>query len=61
MKYRIALIESEEGLAVCRDDLPGRCSQGGTREEAVENIRLAIAESLDAPPGIEVRFGARIP
>ena len=48
MKYRITLIESEESWAVWCDDLPGRCSQGGTREEAVENTRIAIAEYLDA-------------
>ena len=60
MKYRITLIESEEGWAVWCDDLPGCCSQGDTRAEAVENIRIAIAEYLDAQPEIEARFGARI-
>lgn len=60
MKYRITLIESEEGRTVWCDDLPGCCSHGGTREEAVENIRLAIAEYLDAQPEIETCFGTRI-
>ena len=60
MKYRITLIESEEGWAVWCDDLPGCCSQGDTRAEAVENIRIAIAEYLDAQPEIEARFGTRI-
>ena len=60
MKYRITLIESGEGWAVWCDDLPGRCSQGGTREEAEENTRLAIAEYLDAQPEIGARFGTRI-
>ena len=60
IKYRIILIESEEGWAVWCDDLPGCCSQGGTREEAVENTRIAIAEYLDAQPEIGARFGTRI-
>jgi predicted RNase H-like HicB family nuclease len=47
MKYRITLVESEEGWAVWCDDLPGCCSQGETREEAVENIRIAIQEYLE--------------
>ena len=60
MKYRITLIESGYGWAVWCDDLPGCCSQEGTREEAVENIRIAIAEYLDAPPEIGAHFGTRI-
>ena len=60
MKYRITLIESEEGLAVCCDDIPGCCSHGDTREGAVENPRIAIAEYLDAQPEIGARFGTRI-
>ena len=60
MKYRISLIETGEGWVVWCDDLPGCCSQEGTREEAVENIRIAIAEYLDAQPEIGARFGTRI-
>ncbi|MDR2845136.1 MAG: type II toxin-antitoxin system HicB family antitoxin [Puniceicoccales bacterium] len=48
MKYHITLVESEEGWAVWCDDLPGCCSQGETREEALENIRLAVTEYLAA-------------
>jgi predicted RNase H-like HicB family nuclease len=45
MKYRITLIEDEDGgWAVRCDDLPGCFSQGETREEAIENIRIAIRE-----------------
>ncbi len=47
-KYRIALKESEEGFAVWVPGLPGCFSQGDTREEALENIRIAIAEYLEA-------------
>ncbi len=48
MKYSVTLVESEEGWAVWCDQLPGCCSQGATRAEAVENIREAIAEYLAA-------------
>ncbi len=60
MKYRITLVQSEEGWAVWCDDLPGCCSQGTTREEAIENIQSAIEEYLEAQPEIEARFGTRI-
>ena len=46
MKHRVTLVESEEGWAVWCDDMPGCCSQGATREEALANIREAIVEYL---------------
>ena len=60
MKYRVALIDSDEGFAVWCDDLPGCNSQGATREEALENIKQAISEYLAAQPEIEERFGVKI-
>lgn len=48
MDYRIVLIESEEGFAVSCPALRGCHSQGATREEAVENIKIAIREWLEA-------------
>jgi predicted RNase H-like HicB family nuclease len=48
VKYRIVLIESDEGYSVSCPALPGCLSQGQTREEALENIRIAIREWLDA-------------
>jgi predicted RNase H-like HicB family nuclease len=48
MKYRVVLVESDEGFAVRCPALPGCNSQGQTREEALENIRIAIREWLDA-------------
>ena len=60
MNYHITLVESEEGFAVWCDDLPGCCSQGATKQEAEENIRLAIREYLEAQPEIEARFGAKV-
>ena len=60
VNYQVTLVESEEGFAVWCDDLPGCNSQGKTREEALENIRLAIGEYLAAQPEIAARFGARV-
>jgi predicted RNase H-like HicB family nuclease len=47
MKYRIALHQSDEGYSVSVPGLPGCWSQGSTEEEALDNIKLAIAEYLD--------------
>ena len=48
IEYRIVLIESEEGYAASCPALRGCHSQGATRAEALENIRIAIREWLDA-------------
>ena len=48
MKYRIALLQSDEGYSVSVPGLPGCWSQGATEQEAVENIRIAIQEYLAA-------------
>jgi predicted RNase H-like HicB family nuclease len=42
MHYPVVLLESEEGFAISCPSLPGCHSQGGTREEALANIREAI-------------------
>lgn len=60
MKYRITVVESEEGFAVWSDDLPGCVSQGETHEEALANIREAIKEYLEAIPEVRLRFGTRV-
>ncbi len=46
MKYRVVLVESEEGFAVSCPALRGCHSQGTTMEEALENIKAAIREWL---------------
>ena len=46
MKHRVTLVESEEGWAVWCDEMPGCCSQGATREEALAHIRELIPEYL---------------
>ena len=52
MKYRVLIEQDENGVYVAEvPALPGCISQGQTREEAVENVREAIAaylESLEA-------------
>lgn len=62
MKYSVTLVESDEGWAVWCDSLPGCCSQGVTREEALANIRDAITEYQEAKflvkegePGVHVQ------
>ncbi len=47
-EYRVLMYESPEGVAVSCPALRGCHSQGATREEALENIRDAIREWIDA-------------
>ncbi len=47
MAFRIRLLETEEGWSVSCLDLPGCHSQGETRDEALLNIRDAIALWLE--------------
>jgi predicted RNase H-like HicB family nuclease len=47
MIFKIALFPSDEGFAVSAPALPGCWSQGATRDEAVDNIRVAIREYLE--------------
>lgn len=59
MKYKVVVQASEEGYSVSVPGLPGCWSQGATEEEALENIRDAIREYLEAVndlfPPAEVR------
>ncbi len=48
MKFKISLYPSDEGFAVNVPSLPGCWSQGETEAEALENIKTAILEYLDA-------------
>src|SRR5919112_952962 len=43
MRYRIALLQSEEGFSVSVPGLPGCWSQGSTEEEAIENSKTPFA------------------
>lgn len=70
MKYRVLIEPDEDGVFVAEvPSLPGCISQGETREQAIENIKEAIAlylESLEAhgepvpPPITEELVEARL-
>jgi predicted RNase H-like HicB family nuclease len=59
MKYRVELIQSDEGFAVGCPDLPGCWSQGKTEDEALENIKSAIIDYLAAVEGMNQRKQTR--
>jgi len=42
MRYKIALLKTDEGYSVSVPGLPGCWSQGATEEEVLENIQDAI-------------------
>ncbi len=46
MRYKIALVHSDEGFSASVPGLPGCWSQGDTEEEALANIQDAIAEYI---------------
>ena len=48
MKYKIALLQTDEGYSVSVPGLPGCWSQGSTEHEALANIQDAIQEYLAA-------------
>jgi predicted RNase H-like HicB family nuclease len=56
MDYRVILVQSEEGFAVSCPALRGCHSQGSTKAEALENIKVAIREWLDAAGAEESTF-----
>jgi len=46
VRYKIALLKTDEGYSVSVPGLPGCWSQGITEEEALQNIQDAIQEYL---------------
>jgi predicted RNase H-like HicB family nuclease len=49
MRYRVLIEQDEDGVFVAEvPSLPGCVSQGGTREEALSNVREAIALYLES-------------
>jgi predicted RNase H-like HicB family nuclease len=48
MRYKVVLSKNEDGYTVHCPGLRGCWSQGATEQEALENIRSAIEEYLDA-------------
>ncbi|MBI2994597.1 MAG: type II toxin-antitoxin system HicB family antitoxin [Gammaproteobacteria bacterium] len=59
MKYKIALLKTDEGFSVSVPGLPGCWSQGATEAEALENVKDAIASYLavanEMVEGAEIR------
>ncbi len=55
MNYNIKILNSDEGYAVWCEDLPGCFSQGDSEEEAIENIKIAIIEYLEAKKELSLR------
>jgi predicted RNase H-like HicB family nuclease len=43
-RYTVSLLKTDEGFSVWVPGLPGCASQGATEQEALDNIRDAIAE-----------------
>lgn len=49
MKFRILIKQDENGVFVSEvPELPGCISQGGTREDAIANIKEAIAGYVES-------------
>lgn len=48
MLYKVALKKADEGYSVSCPALPGCWSQGKNEQEALDNIKSAIEEYLDA-------------
>ena len=46
MKYKVALLKTDEGYSVSAPGMPGCWSQGATKQEALGNIQDAIREYL---------------
>lgn len=46
MIYKVALHRSKEGISISVPGLPGCWSQGDTEQEAIKNIKNAIADYL---------------
>jgi predicted RNase H-like HicB family nuclease len=59
MRYKIALVKTEEGYSVSVPGLPGCWSQGDTEEDALQNIRIAIKEYLAVVDDVEVDLQGR--
>ena len=48
MKVEVLIQSSDEGFASCVPSMPGCWSQGASLDEAIDNIRVAVREYLEA-------------
>ena len=55
MRYKVELIKSEEGYAVGCPELPGCWSQGDSEDEALENIKDAIANYVSVVEELNIK------
>ena len=53
MTFPVIVHESKYGFDVSSPTLPGCASQGNTYDEAIDNIKIAIREYLDAVDIVE--------
>lgn len=53
MTFPVIVHESEYGFDASCPTLPGCASQGDTFEEAIDNVKIAIKEYLDAVETVE--------
>ena len=54
MRYTIVLYRSDEGYSVSIPSLPGCCSQGSTKTEAIDNIKDAAQEYLSVAKEVAI-------
>jgi predicted RNase H-like HicB family nuclease len=59
MRYKIELIKSQEGYAVGCLELPGCWSQGDSEDEALENIKDAIANYISVAEELNIKKEVR--
>jgi predicted RNase H-like HicB family nuclease len=55
MVYRVELIKTEEGHSVGCPELPGCWSEGQTEEEALDNIKDAIANYVSVVNELSIK------
>lgn len=55
MVYRVELIKTEEGYSVGCPELPGCWSEGQTEEEALDNIKGAIANYVSVVNELSIK------
>uniref|UniRef100_A0A7C1J8G6 Type II toxin-antitoxin system HicB family antitoxin n=1 Tax=Ammonifex degensii TaxID=42838 RepID=A0A7C1J8G6_9THEO len=61
MKFLVTLTEGEDGFIIAEcPALPGCLSQGRTKEEALVNIKEAIALSIETRRGLGMPLGYEV-